>query len=513
MRILFIIILNFLSISLFAQGNMLNQYASGTFVDSKVIYDSEKDDVFGYLLLYKKDKKASDVYEYEYVILDNTLNKISSLVVDQRIMGHIYAKEICLARKFNDKIIFGTYDDIMNDQIFTMGPMNTTYFTFDINKVEFSSNFYFHGNEKLLNETSRELEMKYEHLFRRDVIKPINSKYLLNYTFTNNDVSSKNFIRIDKIYEETLKRINSFSLLDKDFEVLWTHSYNSDVKNSFDEYQLMMSGEESFVMLKTIHNGSKNLKFIEVFRIKDGKLLNSIPYVNDDFTKKIVRLDTEGENFNIILNLYKLKDKKLLNQDILGFSKLSIDKNTGQLVSNENILWDRFAKHFEIKKPTKSGKINKKGNLLMRDFTTLNSGNHLALFEVAEIKKKEDILKDLYFIEFDQNLNILKIDKQDREANSSLKYRKLNSHRFTQKLNTKGDYVFYYDIYEKENKKLTHKLGISTYVNNVISHQKISLDRGKSKIEPVIAKNGYILLMEYDSKNKAVEQRLKKINL
>lgn len=513
MRILFIIILNFLSMSLFAQGNMLSQYANGTFVDSKVIYDSEKDDVYGYLLLYKKDKKASDVYEYEYVILDNTLNKISSLVVDQRIMGNIFAKEICLARKFNDKIIFGTYDDVTNNQIFTMGPMNTTYFTFDINKVEFSPNFYFHGNEKLLNETSRELEVKYEHLFRRDVIKPINSKYLLNFTFADYDAIFKIYFNLNKIFDDRLKKINGFSLLDKDFKVLWTHSYNSDVKKSFDEYQLMMSGEESFVMLKTIHNGSKSIKFIEVFRIKDGKLLNSIPYINDDFSKKIVRLDTEGENFNIIMNLYKLKDKKLLSQDILGFSKLSIDKNTGQLVSNENVLWDTFAKHFQIKKPTKSGKIHKEGNLLMRDFITLNSGNHLALFEVAEIKKKEDILKDLYFIEFDKNLNILKIDKQQREANSSMKYGRINSHRFTQKLNTKGDFVFYYDIYEKENKKLTHKLGISTYVNNAITHQKVSLVKGKSKIEPVIAKNGYILLMEYDTKNKAVEQRLEKINL
>ncbi len=61
-----------------AQVKDLGELSSGKYLDSRIVYNDDGDDVYGYLLLYENDRKSKAVYELEYVLLDKNLNKLTS---------------------------------------------------------------------------------------------------------------------------------------------------------------------------------------------------------------------------------------------------------------------------------------------------------------------------------------------------------------------------------------------------------------------------------------------------
>src|SRR5574343_933311 len=66
------------SFSLQAQIQKISDLSNNQFLDSKIIYDNNGEDVWGYFLLYKGDKKSKSIQEYQFVILDKNLNKVGS---------------------------------------------------------------------------------------------------------------------------------------------------------------------------------------------------------------------------------------------------------------------------------------------------------------------------------------------------------------------------------------------------------------------------------------------------
>src|SRR5690606_1829558 len=67
----------------FAQVQKLGSLSSGKFIDSRIIYEDNGEDVHGYFFLYELDHKSREVYELEYVILDKNLNKVTSKTFTQ----------------------------------------------------------------------------------------------------------------------------------------------------------------------------------------------------------------------------------------------------------------------------------------------------------------------------------------------------------------------------------------------------------------------------------------------
>jgi hypothetical protein len=72
MKKITILILLF-STTLFSQVQNLSALSKGKFIDSRVIFDDDSDDIFGYIILYELDTKSREVSEYEYIILDKNL--------------------------------------------------------------------------------------------------------------------------------------------------------------------------------------------------------------------------------------------------------------------------------------------------------------------------------------------------------------------------------------------------------------------------------------------------------
>nr|WP_317632215.1 DUF6770 family protein [uncultured Flavobacterium sp.] len=506
------VLFTFLSISMFAQTNALGKMSQGKFLDSAVIYDNEIDNVFGYALLYQKDKLENSVFELEYVILDNNLNKISSTSVKQKSFSSAYPTRFSLVNKNKDEVILGISEVNPMLEFAAMPPVNFRYLTFNTKTLAFSDDFYFDNNQKLKADLNVDSKLPLGELFfRQNLITTEGDNYIL-FDFIDNKNIPMVVIKPDKFINLRKSRINGFTVLDKDFNTVWRYSYNENTKKSYDEYELVSSSKETLVMLKTVRK-KKPIRSIEIFSLKDGSIIQSIPFTDNSYNFRLKRLDDNGANYDLIFALYKLKEKEYLDSSILGYYKLSINKKTGNQVSKNYLTWVDLKAHFNFKKPEKSGQIVKSGSLLLRDFISLKSGKYIGVFEDTKIKKKNDYFKDYYFIEFDNTLKVSNITKHVNEEQIDVKYNRFRTYRFSQKLNSNDEYVFFYETIEKENKKNVHKLVITTYLNNQFSQEKLPLSDKDSKIYPSLAKNGYILLLEHDKKGNAVEQRLEKINL
>ena len=91
-----------------AQMTKLGTLSSAKFSDSSVIYDENKD-IYGYLLLFEKDRTDKNNIIYELVLIDKNLNKVAALEYKQPIyntMWFSFNSAIYFAKKQGDLIYF-----------------------------------------------------------------------------------------------------------------------------------------------------------------------------------------------------------------------------------------------------------------------------------------------------------------------------------------------------------------------------------------------------------------------
>ena len=146
------------------------------------------------------------------------------------------------------------------------------------------------------------------------------------------------------------------------------------------------------------------------------------------------------------------------------------------------------------------------------------------IFEGFKPASNTQIL-DLYAVEFDKDFKISAFSKVEKSMNKWNKLKAYGSYlknngyfdfRYTDKIND-DTYAFVYSDNEKlksiyVNQKPNWVLGIITFADGVFSTQKLSLNSKGVTITPEIAKKGYILLTETNTKEKTTEIRLEKIN-
>ena len=110
MKQTFTLLFLFILSSSFGQIQKLREFSSGSFVDSRIIYEDDNDDVFGYFLLYEFDRKSREVYDMEYVIMDKNLNKITSGTFTEGIYKNFLIKtgaRLTFVKKMGNQIFFG----------------------------------------------------------------------------------------------------------------------------------------------------------------------------------------------------------------------------------------------------------------------------------------------------------------------------------------------------------------------------------------------------------------------
>ncbi|QAA82649.1 hypothetical protein EI546_13385 [Aequorivita sp. H23M31] len=529
MKQTFTLLFLFILSSSFAQIQKLREFSAGSFVDSRIIYEDNKDDVFGYFLLYEFDRKSREVYDMEYVVMDKNLNKITSGTFTEGVYKNFMIKtgaRLSFVKKKKNQLYFGIHDNLDNEY-FMQTQVTSDYFRERYRKINLdnftlSKTFFIQDNEIAEMETSAGDTFSVKEMKENQSLIPINDGKFVLFSPSTYKIP---FIQSgNKDYHSLIKAgVKSFSVLDENLKVIWTSEINADKKDA-GVYRVRSSDNSTLVLeKKNLNKTVTELSSYEIYSLESGKLMGKVTEEDPNYRMSQFKMEIDGDYLVIYNYLYEPKDKVFTHEKTLGYARLIIDKKTGKELKRNYLLWENLNSHFTFK--DKFGNIPKYGKILFQNFIPLKNGNTIGIAEGYKTASNTEIL-DFYVMEFDPEMKV-KYFKKTEKMQNIIKGQKISGQRlqrygafdyyFSQKLDEDGNYVILYANNEKEGGKIKRKrdpswvLGIVTYVDGEFEYDKLNLTTTDGMIVPIKAKNGSILLQEYSEKNGA-EMRLEKIN-
>lgn len=528
----------FFCTSIFAQVTKLSALSSSKFLDSKIIYEEDNENIYGYLLLFEKDKVNANETLFEFVLLDKNLNKVGSTSFAQEVYNSWLIKlssSIYFAKKSKDNlfIAIGQSNPMVESLIDRMIEDKGTSGFRVLNLKDFSiSQNYFIKDYKFQLQTEK-LDMQHPSKLMKEMKDMRLAKLTTNGGFLVSDLDYMSIMNesIAASYPGAAKmkvnRQKEFYYFDLDFQQKWVYKFNQDEKSkSFYKYNYFINNGNDLVFIKKFYKKENDnipdLSF-DVVDASTGEKKFEISLANTTYSFVFENLQFQDNKVIVFASVYDFNDKGEYRYDKKrGYVKLVYDRQTGKQMSEDFLKWDAFASKLDI---DEDGKIKDYGFIHFLEFRCDKDGKTIVVAEGYKPNANTKIL-DLFTFVLDEKMKILSFNKIDKFKNqidkifaygSSLENIGAFDYMYSQKL-PGGGYVFYYSDNEKVGYKSKKDpkwiLGVITYIDGVFDFQKVPLTTKNGQIYPIKAKNGYILLKEVsnDENNKDSEIRLEKIN-
>ncbi len=513
MRKLLLILLFVAGITATAQTTKLSALSSAEFLNSKIVYDENGNDVYGYFLLYQKDKKSKGNFELEYVLLDKNLNKIASGTFMQQRATSLFVNfttQLLYAKKKGDILYFSLgdvlegYED-MYDMFGLYGIRTLNLKDFKVTDVMYMRNFV-----KSAGDVSKMTKRDAEEL---QYMKPTENNGFVVFDESAMDISMRVFMG-----KKNAKNIRRFRFFDMDLNEKWSYEYKETGDKSYYEYNYFAGEGKDMVFMKEFYEktGDRHSDIsYEFFDAQSGRKKFDIVLNDPQHLLRLRNLKFDGDKIIIYAATNNFNKKDDFDMDkITGYAKITYDRNSGKELSRDYFKWDQLAGKLEI---DAFGKIKSYGYIHFLDYSRTSDGKTIIIGEGFSTKGNSEIL-DLFTFVFDDKMKLVDYHKVDKVKNSGtisaygLYLQAIGSfdYMYSQKLPGDG-YVFYYADNEKKSRKNpSWILGIVTYIDGAFDFQKVTLTKKDGQIYPMKAKNGYILLREETDKDS--ELRLEKIN-
>ncbi|TGV04392.1 DUF6770 family protein [Flavivirga rizhaonensis] len=489
MKKLCFVSLLFIALSVNAQISNLANLASGTMEIFTPIYEENKN-IYGYFTLFKLDKLSQNEEKYEYVILDKNLNKVANgEFIDTTYKG-IYSRYYS-PDKVGDNLILTKHYGNMNGSIaFTSSRM------LEMNSNDIHEPFYF--KDQNLFKGSREVDnLKKE----QRAIKFLNVPIGMNNGFLV--IKAKK-----KMTKENPTNIYFYNL---NHEKVWEYDFGDNKRES--AYRLISFDDDAlYFSYNTKYHKDTNAKFLQI-NLNTGRL--NFSYLLEDVNSK----------YNYNYTVKKINDRTILTgkispykvsgydyNTVVGFFKIVLDSKGNELFK-KHFLWEEANEFIEM---NKRGKLESGYKLFVQSYFIFKDERIVVLsekFKVGSNLLVGGIVKttDFVLLEFDNDFNLKSVEtiKKDLSKFSSSDF------LFAQYLNDEKDAVFFYQDYQKdsETKEKNWVLGIVSIVNGEINHEKIPMSSDDFYINPYIAREGYILLREFNKNSDFDKIRLERLNL
>lgn len=536
MRNIFTLLLFLTVLTTHGQVQELRNLSQGNFIGSSIVYNDDRTDVYGYFLMYQFNQKSKDVYNFEYVLLDKNLNKITSGTFQEgvysRFLG-VTSVKLDFAKKFNDKIVFCMHDKVEDsnglkilglDGLGATGPFNFRYHTLNLDKFELSSEYVVKNNQRHERKFKKGDIVKKGQLEGTQLVYPTNGKGLVLFP-VDIETLKPSFIRRSRSWKvDHYGSIKKFYYFDADMSKRWTANINQN-KDKPGHYTYAASDPNVLVIRK--ENLAKKPESLENFVVYDsdsGKFIAE--FANDDPKYRMLNFKIKFTPGKIILYnwIFRRKDHRYTMARKLGYAQVVLDKTTGKELKRNFVLWNAFKPHLEIK--NKYGKIKGPYSwIFLEDFVPLENGETLAVAEAYKTGQNTSVY-DLFMLKFDANFQLVYFHKIQKER-TKYKGRMLSGYwlynygyfdyQYSQKLNNNGDYVFFYLDNQKEGWASTRQnhpdrfLGIVTYVDGEFQYSTLDMSHENYRMIPGKAKMGWILLQRI-SEDEGASIRLEKIN-
>lgn len=508
----------FISLGLQAQIQKISELSKNRFLDSRIIYDDNGEDVWGYFLLYQSDKKSKSVLELEFVILDKNLNKVGSNTFQQEYVNtwlfDAYPSIDYLKKRNEELIVSIDFEDVIE---------YGSYFFKKIDLKNFNVSLgYFSRNGKLYRD--------------ENIIEKFERKNVLPDFF--NPVSNIGFVK----YERELKGKNEFSGLDQfdranvigysfydlDLNKKWEIKYDLTKDYGVDHY-CKLATDKYLVIIKNFYGKAykrKSKSFYEIKDINSGNELFTISKDDANYTYSTNRLIIENNKLYIFERVFKFHPDGEFNQtECLGISKRVYDIESKKMLDQSFMFWTDIAPYYQI---TKFGKLN--GDFIhFLDFK-ITTDEKTVIFGEGFDPGQNTKIKNFYTLLLDKDFKILSFKEIEKQKNSftdftaygsRLEENNLFDYMYSQKIKNDEFVCFYSDNEVKRGFLKTivpdlaetfpdnWVLGIVTFADGEFKSQKLKLKTKKGKIYPFKAKKGYIILQEVTKSD--VEIRLEKI--
>lgn len=494
----------------FSQTQDLAKLAQGEMVNFNPIFN-HNDQLFGYVGIYNYGKTTDVTKKFEYVILDKNLNPIANKDFE----GDKYAGGYSAYMDFRDDIILRPTFDRSQINIFKLKDITvprSKIITLKDNVVKNKDYFEYQEDGTFLQQNQPQNLMA---SYREGRAERKSKGYVYeSYVY---EIKEGGFLALE--YRDYRTYINNNSLIrfDENKKELWRYRYNIEGNKKANEKLTLLEKDQNKIFCILESNSKEETRFeVLVLDMKTGKEISKkrITGLN---TPTLNRINTVNTYSYGTLNNSKDFDDKIVmvgrtvnnNSYYTGFSRLMIDKNTFEIDTKE-ITYESLKS--QIPKLDKHGKVEAGYFLDPRDLFFLKDGSVGILLEKYKAEGQYTAPKttDMVYIYTDKNF-VPKVQIFDKE-----KTRWANSdYLFSQYLNDGKDVVFFYRDYQKDDvtKEKNWNLFINTVIDGNFKQEMVPISsKNDFYVRPSVGKEGYILLREYNKKDKYNTARLERLN-
>lgn len=460
------------------------------------IYNTD-DSLYGMILFYKGDKIDKKHRQFEYLIFDKNLNLIAKNTFSQRTL-FLTDNRFSASKNIDNTILlhidYGAFTKNVDNYLFN------TYRKIDLNKNTITDEFYFDGNKiqtiSNLGKIGKKLMSEWYELIP------------LKVDTTSGYLALKHY----KKYKENYK-VNQLRFLDNDNQLRWTFHYNKNANRKSYQKLKYIYLKDDMAVVKFFKYDKKKFSgttLVGLDLTNGQKLfehqLGNTKNKNNKYTHNVDAIKKYGNNIYITGQYFK--------KYALGIYKITLDVS-GKELFKKYVPWQAFSKYLKI---NKYGKVENGYILRTRDFFIFRDGSISYLSEKYKVARYDSRgyavpkTTDMVLMNFDKDFNV-----KDAITIRKTKSFKSFDYLFSQYVKNNTGCVFFFKNFKKDwaKKDKVGILGINKYIDSHYSYEEIPIYSKKEKymIIPIKAKEGYIILREFNKDDEYDQIRLEKINL
>jgi len=495
-----IALLLLVSLNAIAQNYNLANISSGNYVYFRAIFD-QNDKLYGYFSLYDIGKANKDERIFEIFVLDKNLNKILSNKVNM-------PKEINYLIPYinlDGHLILSPYTEYFISKDFVYP--KSKKLDLKTNQIEDYSFYCFEDNAFVECPENKSYREK-----RKELRKNKKEKDFVEDSDVWRLKNNKSLVITKKDYFKYIKD-NELKFYDENKKEIWSYKYNQDgSKKNIEILNIMHYNEDKLYAVLIDNNDNKFINHLMIFDIKTGDVIKKeeVKAFNKDALKRYDSRSSQyyhNDNFVFLFN-YLYDDIGTSN----GYILTKINKQTNEITHNQ-ISFKNDLKAY-IPKINKEGFVESGYFLNLKDVFFMEDGSVKILTEKFKPAGQYNRMKttDMVFISTDKDFKIDLVQTLEKEKSKN----EYSDYMFSQEINDKKDVVFFYKDYQKddETKDKNWILFINTLIDKKFSQEQLIISSKNDKYItiPYIAKEGYILLREYNEKEKYNQIRLERLN-
>lgn len=488
----------------YSQTQDLASLASGKNVGMNALFDT-KDNLYGYVSIYSYGKTDNKKQKFEYVILDKNLNPVANKEFEAGLLVSNYFGYV----DFKGQIILQP-SDINYLQAFSKDAAAPISMVIDpkTNTVK-PKVYYDYQEDGTFKEISQPKTFKEERKENRAEKKEKG----YNYVSAVGEIKEGGYLALE--YNDYGKYINKNSLIkfDDNKKEIWRYSYNTNGdKKVFSDLTILEKDENRiYGILRKVNDDDKTFSLL-VIDMKTGKELSNKP-ITGLSPETIYNIDALSgiDNDKTFDDKVVLLGRNYISKENRGFARFILDKNNYNVDLKTISYKPDLSNH--IPKLSADGGVENGYYLQTKDAYFMSDGSVGILSEKFKPAGQYNAPKttDLVYINTDKDFKVKDVQVFEKEKSKWVN----SDYLFSQYLNDGKDVVFFFRDYQKDQvtKEKKWNLFINTIIDGKFKQEVVPIsEKDNYVVTPYVAKEGYILLREFNEKEKFNKIRLERLN-